>query len=145
MNISVIICTYNGSKTIIKCLEFLLKQETELQYEIIIVDNNSSDNTFSVVKQFSRDIEKVKLTLLSEISAGKVNALKKGVLASNGELVIICDDDNYLSPNYFDMAFDFFENNQNCGAACGRNSAMSDISFPDWFKDYEILYGCGSL
>jgi glycosyltransferase involved in cell wall biosynthesis len=145
MNISIVICTYNGSKTISNCLTFLLKQETELKFEIIVVDNNSSDNTFSLVHNYTKSKKTVNLKLLTETNAGKVNALKKGVLASTGELVIICDDDNYLSPNFFDMAFDFFENNQSCGAACGRNSAISDIPFPDWFKDYEILYGCGSL
>jgi glycosyltransferase involved in cell wall biosynthesis len=146
MNISVIICTYNGSKTIRNCLSFLLKQETELLYEIIFVDNNSNDNTFLLVENYVKSIKNsINIKLLSEINPGKVNALKKGVLASIGELVIICDDDNYLSPNFFDIAFDFFENNENCGAACGRNLAISDIPFPEWFKDYEILYGCGSL
>jgi glycosyltransferase involved in cell wall biosynthesis len=145
LNVSLIICTYNGSKTIINCLNALLAQGTDLEFEIIVIDNNSSDNTFSLVKQYSEGIEKVKITLLFEENSGKVNALKKGVMASTGELVIICDDDNYLANNYLGVAFDFFKKNPECGAACGHNSSFSDVQFPDWFKDYEILYGCGSL
>ena len=145
MNVSLIICTYNGSKTIINCLNALLAQETDLEFEIIVIDNNSSDNTFSLLKQFSEGIEKVKITLLFEENSGKVNALKKGVLSSTGDLVIICDDDNYLTNNFLEVAYEFFIKNPVCGAACGHNSAISDIPFPDWFNDYKILYGCGSL
>jgi cellulose synthase/poly-beta-1,6-N-acetylglucosamine synthase-like glycosyltransferase len=126
-------------------LNALLAQETDLEFEIIVIDNNSSDNTFSLLKQFSEGIEKVKITLLFEENSGKVNALKKGVLSSTGDLVIICDDDNYLTNNFLEVAYEFFIKNPVCGAACGHNSAISDIPFPDWFNDYKILYGCGSL
>lgn len=145
MNISVIICTYNGSNTIVRCLDAILAQETYLKYEIIVVDNNSDDATFALVDNYAKNNKNINIILLNEKKAGKVNALQKGVLMSSGDLVIICDDDNYLGKRYFNVAYNFFKNNPQCGAACGQNFPISDSVFPSWFKDFEVLYGCGSL
>lgn len=145
MDISVIICTYNGSRTITCCMASLFAQETNLKYEIVVVDNNSIDSTGILVEEFRKTKNLKNLELLTEEAPGKVNALKKGILQSSGELLIICDDDNYLSKEYFNVAYDFFEMNPKCGGACGINTAISNATFPHWFKDYEILFGCGAL
>lgn len=145
MDISIIICTYNGSRTIICCLETLLAQETTLNYEIIVVNNNSNDATVQLVQEFRITKNIKNLDLITEKVSGKVNALKKAILHSRGELLIICDDDNYLSKDYFNVAYDFFKVNPQCGAACGINTAISNATFPEWFRDYEILFGCGAL
>lgn len=145
LDISVIICTYNGSRTIIRCLDALISQETRLNYEIIVIDNNSNDGTGILVQEFRITKNIINLEVITEEVPGKVNALKKGILRSRGEILIICDDDNYLSKDYLNVAYDFFKVNPQCGGACGINTAISNAIFPEWFKDHEILFGCGAL
>jgi glycosyltransferase involved in cell wall biosynthesis len=111
-----------------------LAQETELNYEIIVVDNNSSDHTFSLVEQFSKE----KVIFLREKNAGKVNALKKGVSYSSGELIIICDDDNYLNKNYLDVAYDFFKKTQIVELRVGRIWESLSLIFQLGSKNMEF-------
>jgi glycosyltransferase involved in cell wall biosynthesis len=98
MNLSVNICSYDSASRIIPTLEHLAKQELNgLDCELILVDNNSKDDAINIAylilktltSPFNREIVK-------ENRPGKTHALKTGILASSDEVLIICDDDNWL-------------------------------------------------
>ena len=145
MKISVLICTYNGSKTISLCLNALFYQKTTLKYEVIVVNNNSIDNTKFEIYKFIEENKCSNIKYIDELTRGKVNALKTGILNSSGEIIIICDDDNILDLNYLDIAYVLMKDNLNYGLACGTNIAVSESPFPEWFTKYQLLYACGSL
>jgi dolichyl-phosphate beta-glucosyltransferase len=92
--ISVIIASYNEEKRIrpslFKVKDYLIG--LNMDYEIIVVDDGSTDRTGEVVKDLTPDIPNLKL-IGYEINRGKGHALRKGVFASRGEAVLLTDAD----------------------------------------------------
>ena len=144
MNVSVIICTYNGSKTILDCLEHIRLQKTKLNFELIIIDNNSTDDTFSIVQDWIVQNKNINAYFYKVLERGKVHALGCGIKKSLGEIVIICDDDNFLKNDYLENANVLLNSNDEIGLISGVNIAIASREFPTWFHENERFYGCGS-
>lgn len=145
MDISVVICCYNSANLIKRTLEYILCQElADLSCEVILVDNNCTDETVSVaITTWNNCGNPFCLSIIKEKRAGLSYARKSGVLASKGELIIFCDDDNWLESNYLFTSFAYFLDNKKCLGACAKAEAVSDVDFPEWFKDYQSFYACG--
>ncbi|MFC1648894.1 glycosyltransferase [Nanoarchaeota archaeon] len=85
--ISVIVPVYNGERYIEGCLNSLLNQSlTKSKYEILIIDNGSTDKTPELVR-------KHKVKLFSEKKKGAANARNKGMKAAKGNLIVFTDSD----------------------------------------------------
>jgi glycosyltransferase involved in cell wall biosynthesis len=99
--ISIIICTYNPEIRLIKrAIKSVLTQKTSLEYELIIVDNNSSNDFLS-----NSEIKKLiddKTKIICENQQGLVFARITGVVNSKFEIIVFVDDDNELSSDYID-------------------------------------------
>jgi glycosyltransferase involved in cell wall biosynthesis len=91
--ISVIICCYNSASRIAETLKFAfnLNVSGNLFYEIILVDNNSTDTTKLVALESSK---------VNEPTSGLTSARKRGMSEAQYDLVLFCDDDNHLSSDY---------------------------------------------
>ena len=83
--VSVIIITKNHSKYLSKCLNSVLNQNYK-NIEIILVDHNSSDNTYEIVKSFHSD--KIKYFLYKE-NKGIANVRNYGIRNSSGKLIFL--------------------------------------------------------
>jgi glycosyltransferase involved in cell wall biosynthesis len=94
MDISVVICTYNRAILLDQALEALSSQEVDnsLTWEVIVVDNNSNDNTQEVVNRWSHDAE-FDFQGLFENRQGKTFAINKGIENARGRIVAFTDDD----------------------------------------------------
>lgn len=93
--ISFIIPTYNGEKTIKRAINSILEQEdNELEYEIIVVNDGSTDNTDSVMQKF-KDNEKIKYFVKE--NRGVADTRNYGVNKAKGEYIIFVDSDDYVS------------------------------------------------
>ena len=93
-SVSVVVPAYNEESRILPTLERLrqyLKGHFR-EFEIIVVDDGSADNTASVVKALSLELKELNL-LRYEKNRGKGYAVRKGVLSSGGAMVLICDAD----------------------------------------------------
>jgi glycosyltransferase involved in cell wall biosynthesis len=147
MDISIIICCYNSESRITSTLEHLAKQKIEnLQLEVILVDNNCSDNTAKVaIEVWSKFGNPFCLSILTEPTPGLSYARKKGVLSAKGEIIVFCDDDNWLNENYLSIAFEIMKNDASIGVLAGQSRAVSDIEIPTWFYTYYGAYACGVL
>jgi glycosyltransferase involved in cell wall biosynthesis len=100
MDISVIIATYNRASILQGTLESLAALQPQgISHEIIVVDNNSSDNTKAVVEEFA---ERAPIRYLFEERQGKNYALNTGVEAAQGELLVFTDDDVYVPADWLD-------------------------------------------
>lgn len=84
--VSVVVCTYNGSKTIESCLEGLQGMDYP-DYEILVVDDGSTDNTAEKVRKFSG------VRLIQQANHGLGFARNTGISASCGDVVAFTDDD----------------------------------------------------
>ena len=95
MRTSIIIATYNQAEKLEKCLDELKKSSYPSEaIEVIVVDNNSQDNTESVVKSFSG------VKYLKEERQGSSYARNKGVSESTGEVLVFLDADSLPSEGW---------------------------------------------
>jgi glycosyltransferase involved in cell wall biosynthesis len=101
MDVSVVICTYNRAEPLGRALEALRAQRTDpgLSWEIVVVDNNSSDQTKDVVENF-RATSGISTLYVFEGRQGKSFALNTGVEAAGGELLAFTDDDCRPEPTW---------------------------------------------
>lgn len=90
---SIIIPMYNVEKYIKKCINSCLNQ-TYKNYEVIIVDDQSSDNSLNIAKSMCKDVSFVKI--LKQKNSGVSVARNKGLLKSNGDYVLFVDGDDWL-------------------------------------------------
>ena len=116
---TIVICTYNGGARISGVIDRILEQGEALKTidKIILVDNNSSDNTREMVSLYSESTPPVKYVF--EGSPGLSNARRTGVNAVNTEWIIFLDDDNYLTPHWLEHVVDYTRNHPKVGAFNG--------------------------
>lgn len=93
INFSIIIAVYNGEKTILKAIQSIIDQ-TYAAYEIIIVDDGSTDNTKNEIASFAN-----KVKYIYQKNAGVAVARNKGVASAQGEWLCFLDADDWYYPD----------------------------------------------
>ena len=118
--ISVIICTYNRDKYIYNVLKSLALGTLEHSaYEIILVDNNCTDNTRSEVDHFCNVFPQVTLRYFVETNQGLSHARNRGIRESKGDILVYVDDDATVNPDYLKTYADWFAAHPETDAAGG--------------------------
>jgi glycosyltransferase involved in cell wall biosynthesis len=128
LDFTVAIPTYNGESRLPELLERLKNQlHTEnLSWEIIVVDNNSTDNTAKVVETYQKNWQlPYPLKYCFEAKQGAAYARKKAVAEAKGRFIGFLDDDNYPISNWVAAAYTFAEKYPNAGA-------FGSQIHPDW-------------
>lgn len=143
--ISVIICTYNGKKTILQTLAHLQQQRftQNMPWEIIIIDNASTDDTYAIVDEYILQQKIINARLLKQPVPGKTYALEKGLNESIYDYVIICDDDNWLAEDYLQTSFELIEADEEIGIIGGLGEPVCEVSPPAWFETMKGWYAVG--
>lgn len=122
--ISVVIPTYNRATTIEKCLDSVLNQ-TYKDIEVIIVDDCSTDDTVSVVEQYSKKTDKIKLYVL-EKNSGACVARNYGVSKSKGEYIAFQDSDDIWRSNKLESQYNTLVQNNSDVVFCAMQLNYSD-------------------
>ena len=135
MNISIIIATYNRSKDIIGFFDSVLDQEItdEFEYELVVVDNNSIDDTKEIIHNYE-DKFSGRLRYLFESKRGKSNALNYGVQNAKGEIFIFTDDDVILDPQWLKSIWKCYQEHD-CDGVGGRILPIFPPNTPLWIKE----------
>ena len=145
--ISVIICTHNRVKRLVPTLDVLEHQNTPpgLAWEILVIDNGSTDDTFKVADEFRKKLKKnIEFRIIYEPVLGKSNALVRGYNEANYELMLVCDDDNWLQPEYLKTVAEIFKENPEIGLLGGYGIAdFGEEKTPEWFVKWQQFYACG--
>jgi len=112
--ISVIVPAYNEEKLISSCISGLEKQDFNKEnYEVIVVDNGSTDNTSQKVKKFN-------VKLIYEPKKGISYAVKKGILEAKGKIIAVTNADTVVFSNWISNIYKAFKNNPNTVVVSGR-------------------------
>ena len=91
---------YNEARTIHKIIDLVLKQECV--FELIIVDDKSTDATASVIKEIASKDSRIKV-LFHEVNQGKGAAFRTGIKAATGQIVLIQDADLEYDPSEYNL------------------------------------------
>lgn len=135
--LSIIIATFNSQKTIGNTLESIANQ-TYKNYEIIIVDNNSTDNTLSICNFYKNVFFNFKI--ISEKDDGIYDAINKGIINSSGQWIYNIGSDDSL------FSFTVLEDVYKCLTLTTKRFVYGSIKVLDrtnFFKRNEIY--CGEL
>lgn len=138
MKFSVIICTYNRAGSLRATLSSLAKLRPNAAWELIVVDNNSSDSTRKIVEETAKSFP-VELRYLFEAEPGKSAAQNTGIRAARGEIIATVDDDALIGPEWLDRAAEGLER-FNCDFVGGRVLPVWGSSRPDWLPDRPGLH-----
>lgn len=140
--VSIIICCFNSSQRLKETLKHIYMQECSCHWELIVIDNASTDNTFEyVLTEALKQGKKLSFQIFREEKPGKQYAIKKGVLEAKYEYILICDDDNWLSKNYVQTVFEIFQGKSDCGAIGGLGIPETESKqLPEWFSKFVASY-----
>ncbi len=116
--VSVIMPAYNAAGTIQTGLEGLLAQ-TWTNLEIIVVDDASTDNTAGIVSQMARRDERLRL-MQQPVNQGTYRARNRGVLEARGDLITVCDSDDWPHPQRTEILTRHLLNKPNLATVRGR-------------------------
>jgi glycosyltransferase involved in cell wall biosynthesis len=130
---------------LVDTLAYLLRQKTHgFEWEIIVVDNASTDTTSTVAKSIlSKSLAPEKFTIVTEENPGLIYARKKGFSVAQYKYLLFCDDDNWLGENYFQVAFDIMQQTPAVGILGGKGEAVFEKTKPVWFDTYQINFAVG--
>ena len=115
LKMSIIIPAYNEEVTIASCIKSMLSLNYP-SYEVIVIDDGSSDNTFREASKYSEKGVKV----IRQKNTGKPGAINTGIQNSSGEVVITVDADSKLHPDALTWICRRFSSNPRLGAVAGN-------------------------
>jgi glycosyltransferase involved in cell wall biosynthesis len=132
MNITVILCTYNRSESLSKALASVAVSALpeSIEWEVIVVDNNSKDQTRELAEKYCRRYPG-RFYYLFEPKQGKSHALTSGIQKAKGEILAFMDDDVTVDPNWLQNLTTGLHNGQWVGAG-GRILPEQDFEPPRW-------------
>ena len=143
--ISVVIPAFNEEKNIQRCLDGLVKQNTQEQFEVILVDNNSTDKTVEVAKQFQ---DKLHLRIISEKEKGRGNARATGFSHAKGDIVLSTDADAIAPPDWIEQMARSFDDPKVAAVtgtgkmidASGWKNSLATFTLPMAMHMYALLH-----
>ena len=135
LSISVVICTYNRADYIQEAMESLYNQSLSKDaFEVIIVNNNSSDSTEIVCTNFIANHLDAQFSFINEPQQGASFARNTGAKISKSPLLCFMDDDAVAEKNYLQRIIHFFESNPLAGGLGGRIIPRYLPAEPTWMS-----------
>lgn len=145
MMLSVILCTYNRERYIYNVLQSIAAGGFG-DYEIVLVNNNSTDGTESECQRFAKDHPEVAMRYCVEKQQGLSYARNRGITESQGEVLVYVDDDAVVNREYLQTYADFFNRNKEAVAAGGPITPRYDgCEEPSWMSHYTRQLVTGEL
>jgi glycosyltransferase involved in cell wall biosynthesis len=129
VNVSVIVCTRNRADQLRRCLETMGYIRTRRTWELIVVDNGSTDQTELVISNFLA-ASRTPGRWVKENNKGLGNARNAGLSLARGKIIAFTDDDCYPPPTYIDNVAAVFEDRQELGYVGGRVLLHDPEDFP---------------
>jgi glycosyltransferase involved in cell wall biosynthesis len=143
--ISIIIPTHNRANSLSWLLKNIFVLNENINFEIVVVDNNSKDETKDIVKNFS---EKVRYVF--EPSTSFTKARYRGAQAAKGDILLYLDDDVIVNSGTLKEVVRIFSKHSKCAVAGGKILPSYEQSPPSWVLDLQkkfngfSLYDCGN-
>lgn len=136
--ISFIICTYNREKYIYECLSRLAKNTAQDGWEIVLVNNNSTDNTAAECERFVRDYKPTNYHYFVETQQGLSYARNRGIAEAKGEWLVFLDDDAMIEKDYIAHLQARLKQHPEAGAFGGPIEPFFEGETPAWLNPWSM-------
>ena len=135
--VSVVIPAYNAASFLEETVQSVFKQ-TYSQWEIIIVNDGSTDNTEDIVRSFRDD----RITYVKQKNAGVAAARNKGALYATGEFIVFFDADDIMTPEFLSERVNALKSDETIGYAGGLIQSFPELNIRKAATDpvNEILF-----
>ena len=137
MRFSFITCTYNRDKYIAQTLKAVCEQTyNPLDYEIIVVDNNSTDSTATICEAFKQKYPNHQFRYFKEMNQGLSFALNRGIKEAQGEFLIFIDDDETIIPEHLERLNNHLNNHPDAVLAGSPVVPIYEEAQPKWMSHF---------
>lgn len=117
IKVSIIIPVYNAEKYLKKCLDSIERQ-TMKEYEIVFVNDGSTDNTKQIIEEF-KNKKICQVRCKDKKNAGQAAARNEGLAMAEGEYVAFMDSDDYIKPDYLEKLYQAAVEYNSQAVTCG--------------------------
>lgn len=140
--ISIVVCTYNREKYLAEVLiSLILQSSAKSNYEIIVINNNSTDNTLGVCEIFQSKNPECNFKYFTETKQGLSHAKNRGIQEAKGDYIIFVDDDAFVNKIYIESIITFFEQNPDAKVIGGKIIPVYEDK-PKWISSFlEPIFG----
>jgi glycosyltransferase involved in cell wall biosynthesis len=134
LDATVLIATYNRAELLDETLQYLSRMAASerLRWEVIVIDNNSTDTTQTVVERHIPTFP-VRLRYLFEPVQGRSSALNSGIKAAEGRVLAFTDDDVRVADGWLDAAVANLSRDESIVYAGGPVRPIWEVAPPRWF------------
>lgn len=143
IDISVIIVAYNSADVIERCLSEIRTNADSLVVEVILIDNNSQDNTLPVVRQFSSDIKSglILHIIENQNNYGYTYAVNQGLKKAGGKIIMLLNPDVFLTDGFLTKSVSLLNEGNNTGFIAPQHISLENKIIPSCreFPDYSAL------
>ena len=137
IRLSLIIATYNRAEQLMITLRSVAAQsKISAQWECIVVDNNSTDNTKVRVEEFIAEHPRLNIIYHFESKQGLSHARNAGIARAKGDIIAFIDDDERIVPDFISAYIKLFDNYPAAMAAGGKIIAEYPTGRPRWMSHY---------
>jgi GT2 family glycosyltransferase len=130
ITVSIIIVNFNTAELLKNCIKSIKQKTLTVTYEIIVIDNNSSDNSTEMLKELYPDV--LLISLKENVGFGKANNL--GAKSARGNYLFFLNSDTYLINDAISMLVSFMESNPQCGISGGNITDFSGKPIHSFYK-----------
>lgn len=142
--VSVIVPVYNVEKYLDKCLESIMNQ-TYQNFEIIIVNDGSTDNSLQICRQWEERSPQIKL--INKENEGLGFARNTGLQHATGDYILFVDSDDFISSNMIEKLYETLNSTESDTVYCGLNRYFDDkhiVAYPPKcgkviYSDYDVI------
>ena len=125
--VSIITPMYNSEKFILKTIESVINQ-TYSNWELLLIDDGSIDNTIQIVEDFKQKYSNIKL-IQNLTNLGAAQSRNKGILEAKGEYIAFLDADDLWKPNKLDLQIQFMQTH-NCDVSFSSYEQIAENGKP---------------
>lgn len=143
--VSIVICCHNSKERLPATLLHLSHQKvsSDLPWEIIVVDNASTDQTSQVAYDCWKEPQPAALRVILESQLGLIHARRRGIREAQYEIISFVDDDNWVCPDWVQVVAEIMCQHPQVGALGGHGQASCEVPPPQWFEQCQAYYALG--
>jgi glycosyltransferase involved in cell wall biosynthesis len=143
--VTVLICTYNGSRRLAQTLQHLAAQKvgSDLSWNILLVDNASTDGSAEIAQELWETYgAPAELRVYNQPVPGLNPSREAGFQQADHEFIIACDDDNWLQQDFVATAYAIMKRNPSIAVLGSLGELVYEVEAPAWLSSY-CIYASG--